>query len=240
MLRVEKLNVYYGKSHAVRDVAFTVRSGEVVALLGRNGAGKTTTCGGVMGLRRGAQGVITVDQSDVSRAMPHARAKAGLAYVPQGRLLFDGLTVEENLRAVAVRDAELWDSVIELFPRVAERMKQVAGTLSGGEQQMVAVARAVLTGPKILILDEPTTGLMPSIVERLKEAVAVWRRQGMGVLLIEERIPFALESADRVYLMDVGRIVHEGPTADLEDGRLLRRYLGVGDSSDGTAPPSGR
>lgn len=228
MLEVEKLNVYYGKSHAVQDVSLDVRAGEVVALLGRNGAGKTTTCNGVMGLRPGTKGQVVVDGEDVSRAMPHKRVKAGLAYVPQGRLLFDGLTVEDNLRAVAVKDPALWDSVVELFPRIGERMGQVAGTLSGGEQQMVAVARAVLTRPKVLILDEPTTGLMPSVVERLKNAVAVWRSQGVGVLLIEEQIPFALESADRVYMMDVGRIVHEGSPADLNDGQLLRRYLGVG------------
>lgn len=228
MLTVEKLNVYYGKSHAVQDVSLTVNAGEVVALLGRNGAGKTTTCSGVMGLRPGTRGVVSVDGVDVSKSMPHRRVKAGLAYVPQGRLLFNGLTVEDNLRAVAIRDQELWDSVIELFPRVGERLKQVSGTLSGGEQQMVAVARAILTKPKVLILDEPTTGLMPSVVDRLKAAVAVWRDQGMGILLIEEQIPFALEAADRVYLMDVGRIVHDGTPVDLTDGQLLKRYLGVG------------
>ena len=228
MLVVEELDVYYGKSHAVQKASFNVKPGEVVSLLGRNGAGKTSTCGGVMGLRTGTRGVVTVDGTVVSKAMPHARVKAGLAYVPQGRLLFDGLSVEDNLRAVAVRDPELWDSVLEMFPRVGERLKQAAGTLSGGEQQMVAVARALLTKPKYLLLDEPTTGLMPSIVDRLQEGVADWRSNGMGILLIEEQIPFALESADRVYLMDVGRIVHEGTPADLNDGEMLKRYLGVG------------
>jgi branched-chain amino acid transport system ATP-binding protein len=228
MLVVNNLNVYYGKSHAVQDASVRVDAGEVVALLGRNGAGKTTTCGGVMGLRPGTRGTVSIDGIDVSRSMPHRRVRAGLAYVPQGRLLFNGLTVEDNLRAVAVNDGSLWDSVIQLFPRVGERLKQTAGTLSGGEQQMVAVARALLTKPKVLILDEPTTGLMPSVVDRLKHAVGIWRSQGMGVLLIEEQIPFALQAADRVYLMDVGRIVHEGTPTDLDDGRLLKRYLGVG------------
>ncbi len=228
MLTVEGLNVFYGKSHAVQDASLTVRAGEVVALLGRNGAGKTTTCSGIMGLRPGTRGRVTVDGADVSRSMPHKRVRAGLAYVPQGRLLFDGLTVEDNLRAVAAKDQQLWDSVIELFPRIGERLGQISGTLSGGEQQMVAVARAILTKPKVLILDEPTTGLMPSVVDRLKNAVGIWRSQGMGVLLIEEQIPFALESADRVYLMDVGRVVHDGTPADLTDGTLLKRYLGVG------------
>ena len=228
MLTVENLNVYYGKSHAVQDASLTVNAGEVVALLGRNGAGKTTTCSGVMGLRSGTRGKVTVGGVDVSKKMPHARVKAGLAYVPQGRLLFNGLTVEDNLRAVAGRDQQLWDSVMELFPRVAERLKQTAGTLSGGEQQMVAVSRAILTDPKVLILDEPTTGLMPSVVHKLRTAVALWRSQGKGVLLIEEQIPFALEAADRVYLMDVGRVVNEGTPADLHDGDLLKRYLGVG------------
>ena len=228
MLQVEGLNVFYGKSHAVQDASLTVGAGEVVALLGRNGAGKTTTCSGIMGLRPGTRGRVTVDGADVSRSMPHKRVRAGLAYVPQGRLLFDGLTVEDNLRAVAAKDQQLWDSVIELFPRIGERLGQISGTLSGGEQQMVAVARAILTKPKVLILDEPTTGLMPSVVDRLKNAVGIWRSQGMGVLLIEEQIPFALESADRVYLMDVGRVVHDGTPADLTDGTLLKRYLGVG------------
>ena len=228
MLVVENLDVFYGKSHAVQQASFTVNPGEVVSLLGRNGAGKTTTCDGVMGLRPGSRGVVKVDDVVVSRAMPHARAKAGLGYVPQGRLLFDGLSVEDNLRAVAPKDQDLWDSVIEMFPRVGERLKQAAGTLSGGEQQMVAVARALLTKPKYLLLDEPTTGLMPSIVDKLQAAVQTWRANGMGILLIEEQIPFALESADRVYMMDVGRIVHEGTQADLNDGEMLKRYLGVG------------
>lgn len=229
MLEVEGLDVFYGKSHAVQDTSFRVGAGEVVALLGRNGAGKTTTCNGVMGLRPGTRGRVVIDGKDVSRAMPHQRVRAGLAYVPQGRLLFDGLTVEDNLRAVwDGKDQALWDSLIELFPRVGERLGQQAGTLSGGEQQMVAVARAVLTRPQVLILDEPTTGLMPSVVDRLKQAVSLWRSQGMGVLLIEEQIPFALQAADRVYLMDVGRIVHDGVPGDLGDGQLLKRYLGVG------------
>jgi ABC-type branched-subunit amino acid transport system ATPase component len=229
MLQVEGLNVYYGKSHAVQDTSFHVGAGEVVALLGRNGAGKTTSCNGVMGLRPGTRGKVVVDGTDVSKAMPHRRVRHGLAYVPQGRLLFDGLTVEDNLRAVwDGKDQSVWDSLMELFPRVGERLSQRAGTLSGGEQQMVAVARAMLTRPKVLILDEPTTGLMPSVVDRLKAAVSLWRSQGMGVLLIEEQIPFALDAADRVYLMDVGRIVHEGASSDLRNGELLKRYLGVG------------
>ena len=228
MLEVESLNVFYGKSHAVQDASLNVNAGEVVALLGRNGAGKTTTCSAVMGLRPGTRGKVAINGVDVSRAMPHKRVRAGLAYVPQGRLLFNGLTVGDNLRAVAPKNPALWDALIELFPRIGERINQVAGTLSGGEQQMVAVARAVLTEPRVLILDEPTTGLMPSVVNRLKAAVSLWRSQGMGILLIEEQIPFALESADRVYMMDVGRIVHEGPPGDLGDGHLLKRYLGVG------------
>jgi ABC-type branched-subunit amino acid transport system ATPase component len=227
MLRTHGLDVHYGKSQVVRDLSISVGAGEVVALLGRNGAGKTTTCNGIMGLLDGAKGRVEVDGSDVSRAMPHMRAKAGLGYVPQGRMLFDGLTVEENLRAVATPDPQIWEEVHELFPRLRERPKQRAGTLSGGEQQMVAVARAMLVRPKVMILDEPTTGLMPSIVERLRHAVVTWREAGMGVLLIEEQIAFALDLADRVYLMDVGQIVHEGPPADLEDGGLLHRYLGV-------------
>jgi len=227
MLVVENLDVFYGKSHAVQQVSFNVSPGEVVALLGRNGAGKTTTCSGVMGLRPGTRGVVKVNDIAVSKAMPHVRVKAGLAYVPQGRLLFDGLTVEENLRAVASRDQQLWDSVLEVFPRVGERLNQIAGTLSGGEQQMVAVARALLTKPKYLLLDEPTTGLMPSIVDRLQEAIALWRGNGMGILLIEEQIPFALASADRVYLMDVGRIVYEGTPDDLNHGEMLKRHVGI-------------
>lgn len=227
MLEASDLNVYYGKSHAVQDVSLHVSKGEVVALLGRNGAGKTTTCAGIMGLLPGASGHITINGHHVGTAMPHKRARAGLGYVPQGRLLFDGLTVKENLRAVSHDDTDIWERAIQLFPRVGERLNQTAGTLSGGEQQMVAIARAMLTRPSVMILDEPTTGLQPSIVEQLRRAVHTWRSQEMGILLVEEQISFALGVADRVYLMDVGRIVHEGPPADLDDGRLLQRYLGV-------------
>lgn len=227
MLDVIGLDVFYGKSHAVQDVSLRIDRGEVVALLGRNGAGKTTTCAAMMGLREGATGTVRLGDDDLAEAMPHVRARAGLGYVPQGRMLFDGLTVEENLRAVAHGHDDLWAEVMALFPRVDQRLDQVAGTLSGGEQQMVAIARALLTQPSVMILDEPTTGLQPSIVEQLREAVQTWRDHGMGVLLVEEQIAFALDVADRVYLMDVGRIVHEGPAADLADGKLLHRYLGV-------------
>lgn len=227
MLEATDFNVHYGKSHAVQDVTLRVGRGEVVALLGRNGAGKTTTCAGMMGLLPGASGRVHVDGADVGRSMPHVRARAGLGYVPQGRLLFDGLTVEDNLRAVSNGDQQTWDQAMRLFPRVEERLGQTAGTLSGGEQQMVAIARAMLTQPAVMILDEPTTGLQPSIVEQLRQAVHTWRDAGMGVLLVEEQIAFALDVADRVYLMDVGRIVHEGPPSDLDDGTLLQRYLGV-------------
>lgn len=227
MLEASKLNVFYGKSHSVQDVSLQVGPGEVVALLGRNGAGKTTTCAGIMGLLSGASGSVRVNGDEVGRAMPHKRARAGLGYVPQGRLLFDGQTVGDNLRAVWHGNGDAWEQVMDMFPRVRERMNQIAGTLSGGEQQMVAIARAMLTEPSVLILDEPTTGLQPSIVEQLRQAVHTWRAEGMGVLLVEEQIPFALGVADRVYLMDVGRIVHEGPPADLADGKLLQRYLGV-------------
>lgn len=227
MLEARDFNVHYGKSHAVQDVSLHVDAGEVVALLGRNGAGKTTTCAGMMGLLPGASGTVLVNGQDVSRGMPHTRARAGLGYVPQGRLLFDGLTVGENLRAVSHGDTEIWEQAMKLFPRVQERVNQRAGTLSGGEQQMVAIARAMLTRPAVMILDEPTTGLQPSIVEQLRQAVHTWRAQGMGVLLVEEQIAFALDVADRVYLMDVGRIVHDGPPQDLDDGSLLQRYLGV-------------
>lgn len=227
MLEATKLNVFYGKSHAVQDVSLQVASDEVVALLGRNGAGKTTTCAGMMGLLPGASGSVTINGNEVGKAMPHKRARAGLGYVPQGRLLFDGLTVGDNLRAVSHGNGEVWDQVVKMFPRVQERINQTAGTLSGGEQQMVAIARAMLTQPSVMILDEPTTGLQPSLVEQVRQAVHTWRSHGMGVLLVEEQIPFALDVADRVYLMDVGRIVHEGPPSDLEDGQLLQRYLGV-------------
>ena len=228
MLETRNLDVFYGKSHAVQGVSMHVDAGEVVALLGRNGAGKTTTCAGMMGLLPGARGDVVVNGHPVGTAMPHKRARAGLGYVPQGRLLFDGLSVEDNLRAVSHGDTEIWDQALTLFPRVGERLHQTAGTLSGGEQQMVAIARAMLTRPRVMILDEPTTGLQPSIVEQLRKAVHTWRAQGMGVLLVEEQIPFALDVADRVYLMDIGRIAHDGPPSDLEDGALLHRYLGVG------------
>lgn len=228
MLTVDGLDVFYGKSHAVRDVSLSVGSGEVVALLGRNGAGKTTTLKGVMGLLPSPRGTIRVGDQDVSGEMPHVRATAGLAYVPQGRLLFDGMTVAENLQAVAVRDDALWEDTLALFPRVRDRLHQRAGTLSGGEQQMVAIVRALLRRPRALLLDEPTTGLMPSMVDRLADTVRRLRAEGVSVLLVEEQLPFALALADRIYLMDVGSIVHEGLPAALDGSALLQRYLGVG------------
>lgn len=227
MLDVRDLHVYYGKSHVVHGVTLSVDQGEVVGLLGRNGAGKTSTLRGVMGLTKPAQGTVIVGETDVSARPPHQRAGAGLGYVPQGRLLFDRMTIEENLRTVARRDGELWDRTLELFPVVAERLRQPAGTLSGGEQQMVAIARALLTDPKVLLLDEPMTGLMPAVVDRLRTALLALRDAGVGLLLVEEQVPLALEICDRILLIDVGHIVHEGTPSELQGTDVLMRHLGV-------------
>ncbi len=231
MLTVERIACYYGDVHVLRDVSLHVAPGEVLGLLGRNGAGKTTTLRAIMGLVRPRSGSIRLDDTELTRLAPHAIPRRGIAYVPQGRRLFPFLTVEENLRiGLLVRPdgGERLASALELFPDLRARLGQRAGTLSGGEQQMLATARALCAGPRMLLMDEPTEGLMPSLVARLSETIRALQARGVGVLLVEQKIDAALRVADRVLLMETGRIVYEASAAALRSNpEPLLRYVGV-------------
>jgi branched-chain amino acid transport system ATP-binding protein len=230
LLNVTDIHVYYGKSYVLHGVSLQVAEGEIVALIGRNGAGKTTTLKSIMGLVRPRQGKIFLDGVDTEGMAPFMRARMGIGYVPQGMLLFRKLTVRENMKT-ALRHRKAGDAlnlVFELFPVLKERLNQRAGTLSGGEQQMVSIARALLTNPRILLLDEPSTGLMPTAISRLADVIGRLNARGIGILLVEEKIPLVMELAHRVSIMEVGRIAYEGDVASIQEGNLLVRYLGVG------------
>jgi branched-chain amino acid transport system ATP-binding protein len=230
-LRLDRVNCYYGGAHVLRDVSLEVRSGEVVGLLGRNGAGKTTTLRAVMGLVRTRSGSIALDGADLLRVRPDEIPRRGIAYVPQGRRLFPDLTVLENLRmGLLVRGSgrETLEPVLELFPVLRDRVRQRAGTLSGGEQQMLATARALCARPALLLMDEPSEGLMPALVERLLETVTALRGRGVGILLVEQRVDAVLRVADRTAFLENGRIVREATPAELSaEPDLLLRYVGV-------------
>jgi branched-chain amino acid transport system ATP-binding protein len=235
MLEVENIAVYYGSSYVVRDVSLAARPGEIVTLLGRNGAGKTTTLKAVMGIVRPRRGRVILGGTDITAVPPYLRARRGIGYVPQGRLLFDTLTVEQNLAAVSRDSRESRDWVFEMFPLLKERSRQKAGTLSGGEQQMLAIARALTNHPQFLLLDEPSTGLMPSVLEPLKATLRRLREEGIGIVLVEEKVPLALELATHGYIVETGAIVHEGDADTLRDEELLVRHLGVAKSGDSRA-----
>jgi branched-chain amino acid transport system ATP-binding protein len=230
-LRVEHVDCAWGRVPVLRDVSLTVEAGRVVGLLGRNGAGKTTTLRVIMGLVRPERGRVTLDGLELTRLPAHAVPRQGLAWVPQGRRLFPHLTVAENLRmGLLVRGAgrQTLEEVLELFPVLRDRLGQRAGTLSGGEQQMLATARALCARPAFLLMDEPTEGLMPALVERILDTVATLRRRGVGVLLVEQKVDAVLRVADRVVLMDGGRVVGEDvPAALAAQPELLLRHVGV-------------
>ena len=231
MLRLEQVDCYYGGVRGLREVSLEVAAGEVLALLGRNGAGKTTTLKTVMGMVKPRSGRVKFDGGEVTKFSPHKVPKLGVAYVPQGRGLFSRLSVEENLRmGMLVRNSsqETLDWVLDLFPVLRERLRQRSGTLSGGEQQMLATARALCLNPKLLLLDEPSEGLMPSSVNMLLDTIAELKTRGMAVLLVEQKIEAALKVADRIVLLEHGEIKHEStPQALADDSETLHRYLGV-------------
>ena len=230
-LKLGRVNCYYEGAHVLRDVSFEVAAGEVLGLLGRNGAGKTTTLRAVMGLVRARSGSITLDATDLLRLPAHEIPRRGIAYVPQGRRLFSDLTVAENLRmGLLVRGGgeETLAPVLELFPLLRERLRQRAGTLSGGEQQMLATARALCARPTFLLMDEPTEGLMPALVDRLLATVTALRARGVGIVLVEQKVDAVLRVADRVALIENGRIVREATPAELSaEPEILLRYIGV-------------
>jgi branched-chain amino acid transport system ATP-binding protein len=230
-LRLDRVNCYHGGAHVLHDVSLELRAGEVLGLLGRNGAGKTTTLRTVMGLLRARSGSITLDGADLQRLPADDIPRRGIAYVPQGRRLFPDLTVAENLRiGLLVRGGgeETLGPVLDLFPVLRERRGQRAGTLSGGEQQMLATARALCARPAFVLMDEPTEGLMPLLVDRLLATVAALRERGVGILLVEQKVDAALRVADRVALIESGRIVHQAAPAELAAAPdLLLRHVGV-------------
>jgi branched-chain amino acid transport system ATP-binding protein len=230
MLKVEDIHTYYGRSYILQGASLEVRKEEIVALLGRNGAGKTTTLKTIMGLVKPRAGRILFKDGDITRLPAFKVARRGIGYVPQGRHLFPKMTVLENLKT-GMRDqsdAQQLESVFNLFPVLRERLNQLAGTLSGGEQQALAISRALIKRPDIVLLDEPTTGLMPIFVFKLKEIFKKLTENGIAILLVEEKIPFALSVADQVYFMAKGKIEYRAGKEELQGKKdILIRYLGV-------------
>ena len=231
MLDVKTLNVYYGKIHALKDVSFSVNEGEVVALIGANGAGKSTTLKTLSGLLRSRTGSITFCGEDISHCESYRLLGKGLAHVPEGRRIFLQMTVQENLEMGAyihkkASDADLED-VFRRFPRLKERRNQIAGTLSGGEQQMLAMSRALMSHPKLLMLDEPSMGLAPILVEQIFEIIQNLNHQGSTILLVEQNAQMALSVAHRGYVLETGKIVTTGTGAELiESPEIKKAYLG--------------
>ena len=233
LLRIVDIHTYYGKSYILQGASLEVKSGEVVALLGRNGAGKTTTLKTVMGLVKPKAGKVLFRDTDITPFPAFKIAREGIGYVPQGRQLFPKMTVLENLRT-GMRGLgdesrkEQLSAVFSLFPNLEPRLGQLAGTLSGGEQQALAISRALVTRPDILLLDEPTTGLMPIFVSKLKDIIKALNDHGMSILLVEEKIPFALSAAHRVYFMVKGKVEYGGEKEEIQGKKeILIRYLGV-------------
>ncbi|MDR1833599.1 MAG: ABC transporter ATP-binding protein [Propionibacteriaceae bacterium] len=232
MLKVTDLNVYYGAIHAVKGVSLAVPEGAIVTLIGANGAGKSTILQTISGLLRPRTGTISFLDEDITSLPAHKRLKRGLAQVPEGRRLFLSMTVMENLEmgaytASADQLAADIERVFTLFPRLKERRKQVAGTLSGGEQQMVAMGRGLMSQPKLLMLDEPSMGLAPILVEQIFETVQEMNRAGATILLVEQNAQMALSIAEYAYVLETGQIVMEGPAAELADNDEVRKaYLG--------------
>ena len=229
ILEVKDLHAFYGKSHILHGVSLEVREGELVTLLGRNGAGKSTTIKSLMGLIRRMEGKVTIFGKDTTVWAPFRIAACGVGYVPEGRRVFANLTVDENLRVPVDRPGP-WNvqRVYELFPRLAERKGNKGRQLSGGEQEMLAIARALLLNPKLLFLDEPSQGLAPLIVRDVFNIVVKMRNEGMSVLLVEQNVRGAVEIADRAYVLDDGRIVYEGPAAEFaKDEARVRALAGA-------------
>ena len=235
MLALDNVHTYYGKSHILHGVSIEVQPGEVVGLLGRNGVGKSTTLKTVMGLVRPAEGRVIFEGRQIGGVAPHHLAHLGIAWVPEDRRIFRLLTVMENLRTglerhgvTDARRKQMLDKVYGSFPVLAERRDQAGGTLSGGEQQMLAIARAMMLEPKIILLDEPTEGLMPRMVGQISEIIKVLHGEGVAILLVEQNVPLTLEAASRVYIMEKGVVRHHAPAADLRANHaVIHQYLGI-------------
>jgi branched-chain amino acid transport system ATP-binding protein len=235
LVRVEDVHTYYGKSHILHGVSLHVGPGEVVGLLGRNGVGKSTTLKTIMGLVRPSHGTVMLDGNAVTGLAPHKLARLGIGYVPEDRRIFRLLTVMENLRIGFDRHGvtedkrkALLDKVFVYFPVLAERRNQAGGTLSGGEQQMLAIARAMMLEPKIILLDEPTEGLMPRMVSQIGQIIEVLHSEGVAILLVEQNVPLTLASSQRVYLMEKGSVRHHCAASEINvNDPLIKQYLGV-------------
>jgi len=232
LLEVRDLHVYYGEIHALKGVSFSVAEGEIVTLLGNNGAGKTTTLRALSGLLAPRTGDVRLDQSSLVSIAPHDIVQKGVTHVPEGRRIFNRLTVTENLEMGAYTRSDRgvaadMESVFSVFPRLKERRSQTAGTLSGGEQQMLAIGRALMAKPRLLLLDEPSMGLAPVLVEQIFETVLTINKQGVTILLVEQNAAMALSIAGRGYVLETGRIALEGAAVELADNAEVRRaYLG--------------
>ena len=228
VLEVRDLHAYYGESHVLQGVSLRVGQGEAVAVLGRNGAGKTTTVSAIVGFVPPRSGNVVVGGEDVTRRAPHVVARRGVALVPQGRRVFPDLTVRENLLLAAREGAWTLARVCELFPALRALLGRRGGALSGGEQQMVAIARGLLRDPALLALDEPSEGLAPRLVEQVGDVLAQLRGTGVAILLVEQNLALAFRVAERVYVMNKGRIVFEGgPDRLRAEPGVLHQYLGV-------------
>jgi branched-chain amino acid transport system ATP-binding protein len=234
MLEIKDLNVYYGAIHAIKGISLKVSDGELVSLVGANGAGKTTILHTISGLLPAATGEVLLDGQNLQKIKANKIIGLGLAHVPEGRHVFARLTVEENLRmgAFVIRDqkkiSDNLDMVYTHFPRLKERYKQVAGTLSGGEQQMLATGRALMTNPKMLLMDEPSMGLSPILVKEIFSIIEELHNSGITILLVEQNAKMALQISDRAYVLETGNIAMEGSAKALsEDDRVRKAYLGA-------------
>ncbi|MFN0043545.1 MAG: ABC transporter ATP-binding protein [Alphaproteobacteria bacterium] len=233
ILEINDIHVYYGNIRALHGISFSVEKGQIVTLIGANGAGKTTTLNAISGILAPRQGTVRVFDQDLARIMPHELVPQGVIQVPEGRRIFSRLTVDENLsmgaftrkdKAAIAKDRE---RVLEMFPRLRERLSQVAGTLSGGEQQMLAMGRAIMSSPKILLLDEPSMGLAPILVDQVFESIQDIRKQGVTILLVEQNAYVALQIADYGYVLESGQIALKGPAKELIKNEEIRKaYLG--------------
>jgi branched-chain amino acid transport system ATP-binding protein len=234
MLSVQDLHAWYGPSHVLQGVALDVRRGEIVALIGRNGAGKTTTLKSIMGMLARRSGRIAFDGHDLSTLPVHARFRLGLGYVPEDRRIVPGLSVRDNLRLgllmakTRARERDTIDRIVSVFPRLGERLEQEGTSLSGGEQQMLAIARAMVSEPTMLLIDEPTEGIMPILVDELAALFVRLKAAGTTILLVEQNVELALSIADRGYIMDHGVVEHHAPAAALlADTTIQERYCWV-------------
>jgi branched-chain amino acid transport system ATP-binding protein len=233
-LTVNGLNAFYGESHVLHDLSFSVREGQVLGLLGRNGAGKSTCIGAIVGLVSSRASRVELFGHPIAGLTPEAISLQGVGLVPQGRRIFPSLTVYENLTVAARRsrtpERTGWtlDDVYSAFPRLSERHRQFAGSLSGGEQQMLAISRALMTNPRLLLLDEPSEGLAPQIVAEVAAVLKRLRGSGLSIILVEQNIKLAMEIADEILILNSGRVAHAGSVESIKsDNRLIEQFLGV-------------